>query len=289
MDTQMKYCPFCGQKVLQPRDFSFGKFFWHALGDYFHVDGKFFSSFKALMFKPGLMTAEYLAGKRLKYLHPFRFFLFVSIAYFLLIAAGGNKHGTLQTTSGSADTTDHLNLTLTFGDRHLPLDSVRKAVETQGIDTVVSRLYQNPNWFQRLFARKVVESSLSGPDHFLSKLLHHASKVIFVLIPFIALLLKLLYIRRKRLYYDHLVFSIHFHTLLFILLIIVQLTGMFLFQLPLWIILLLTLSYLLITIQKVYRQSWLRTSLKMIVLVLMYLVIAIPLFAMLLLFTAVLI
>ncbi len=288
-EAERKYCPDCGQKVLQPSDLSFRKFFWHALGDYFHADGKFFASFKTLALQPGLMTVEYLAGKRMKYLHPFRLFLFLSVIYFLLIAAWGTGHGSTPENTKETDTVNYFNMTLTFGDRHLPVDSVRRAVESEGMDSVVAHLYENPNWFQRLMAEKVIESSLFGPEVFFNKLLHHASKIIFILIPFIALLLKLLYIRRKRLYYDHLVFSLHFHSLLFILLIIVQLTTMFLFQVPVWIILIVVLTCLLLAMRRVYRQSWLKTTMKMIALILMYLVIAVPLLAILLLFFTVLV
>ena len=43
----------------------------------------------ALMFKPGLLTREFLAGRRVRYLPPLRLYLVLSVVFFLILGSGG--------------------------------------------------------------------------------------------------------------------------------------------------------------------------------------------------------
>ncbi|MDQ3804914.1 MAG: DUF3667 domain-containing protein [Acidobacteriota bacterium] len=47
------------------------------------LDSKVFATFKALLLRPGLLTTEYLAGRRGRYLSPVKLYLIVSAVYFL--------------------------------------------------------------------------------------------------------------------------------------------------------------------------------------------------------------
>src|SRR5271154_3713846 len=78
------YCHNCGQENLQIRE-SFGHMMNHAISDYFHFDHQFFHTLKPLLFKPGFLTNEYMAGRRTQYLHPVKMYIFISIVYFLLL------------------------------------------------------------------------------------------------------------------------------------------------------------------------------------------------------------
>lgn len=60
-----------------------------------------------------------------------------------------------------------------------------------------------------------------APEIAISNILKHLSWAFFILLPLFALVLKLFYIRRNQLYIRHLIFSIHFHSYLFFILIIV--------------------------------------------------------------------
>jgi len=84
---------------------------------------------------------------------------------------------------------------------------------------------------ERFIARKTFEVNEKYPDKskikdvYYDKLIKNVPKVFFVLLPFFAILLKLFF-RKKKLYYvDHLIFSIHFHSFIFILLIIGELIA----------------------------------------------------------------
>lgn len=83
LDLTDVYCSYCGQlnttKRLSLKDF-FGEF----VRSIFTYDSRFRFTVKDLLFKPGTITENYVQGKRIKYANPFRFFLSVSIVYFLL-------------------------------------------------------------------------------------------------------------------------------------------------------------------------------------------------------------
>lgn len=83
LDLSDVYCPYCSQlnttKQLSLKDF-LGEFF-NSIVSY---DSRLRYTLKDLLFRPGVVTRNYVAGQRLKYANPFRFFLSVSIIYFLI-------------------------------------------------------------------------------------------------------------------------------------------------------------------------------------------------------------
>ncbi|MEZ4856026.1 MAG: DUF3667 domain-containing protein [Gelidibacter sp.] len=78
------YCPYCGQKAQD--DLTLGVLFNNTISNYFSVDARFFRSFMPLMFKPGYLAKKFIEGKRLLYLHPAQFYLFVSVVFFFLFS-----------------------------------------------------------------------------------------------------------------------------------------------------------------------------------------------------------
>jgi hypothetical protein len=83
LDVSDIYCPYCSQlnsnKQLSAKDF-FAEF----LSSILVYDSRLRNTLKVLLFSPGKITRNYVNGQRLKYANPFRFFLSVSIIYFLL-------------------------------------------------------------------------------------------------------------------------------------------------------------------------------------------------------------
>lgn len=78
-----KYCQKCGQENIEPKET-----FWHMVTHFFyditHFDGSFFTTLKDLLFKPGFLSKEYMLGRRKKYLHPIRMYVFTSAVFFLI-------------------------------------------------------------------------------------------------------------------------------------------------------------------------------------------------------------
>jgi hypothetical protein len=85
-----KFCHNCGQENLQMKE-SFGHMMNHAISDYFHFDDQFFHTIKPLFLKPGFLSTEYLAGRRIRYLHPVKMYIFISLVYFVLLFQTGFK------------------------------------------------------------------------------------------------------------------------------------------------------------------------------------------------------
>ncbi|GGD42548.1 DUF3667 domain-containing protein [Muriicola marianensis] len=84
LDPSYDYCPKCGQEVTD--NLTFGVLFSKTISDYFSVDARFFRSFFPLIFKPGVLARRFVDGKRLKYLHPAQFYLFISVVFFFLFS-----------------------------------------------------------------------------------------------------------------------------------------------------------------------------------------------------------
>ena len=78
------YCHVCGQENIETKE-SFWGLLTHFIYDITHFDGKFFTTIKYLLFKPGFLSHEYLKGRRNSYLHPIRMYVFTSAFFFLII------------------------------------------------------------------------------------------------------------------------------------------------------------------------------------------------------------
>ncbi|HEY3459572.1 MAG TPA: DUF3667 domain-containing protein, partial [Casimicrobiaceae bacterium] len=78
------YCPQCGQEtaIAMPTAFAFLR---DAAGRYVRFDGRMWRSLAALLFRPGFLTREYLAGRRRRYVRPARLFVALSILLFALM------------------------------------------------------------------------------------------------------------------------------------------------------------------------------------------------------------
>jgi hypothetical protein len=78
-----RYCHVCGQENIEPKETVWG-LVSHFFYDITHFDGKFFSTTKYLVTKPGFLPKEYIKGRRASYLHPIRMYVFSSAIFFLI-------------------------------------------------------------------------------------------------------------------------------------------------------------------------------------------------------------
>ena len=83
LDLSDKYCSYCGQ-LNTTKQLSLKDFFSEFIGSVLTYDSRLRYTIKDLLFKPGTITRNYAKGQRLKYANPFRFFLSVSIIFFLI-------------------------------------------------------------------------------------------------------------------------------------------------------------------------------------------------------------
>ena len=98
-----RYCSICGQENLKPQE-SLWHLVVHFFNDITHFDGKFFSSVKYIIAKPGFLTAEYGRGRRMSYLNPVRFYVFTSFIFFLIVFTFFKKVETVRLTEKAPQT-----------------------------------------------------------------------------------------------------------------------------------------------------------------------------------------
>ena len=187
------YCHQCGEKVGRGNDPSLWHFVREAAAALTNTDNKLFRSFRVLVAKPGHLTTAYMAGRRVPYLPPFRLFLVANVLFFLFVSITGQDSLTTPLRT-------HIN-SKNFFHRARAQRMVTSHLETTGTSFEV---------YQEVFNRRV---------NTLSKTL------VLVMIPLFALLMKGVFIRRRRAYFvKHLVFSFHFYTYLMLLVVFFSLT-----------------------------------------------------------------
>ncbi|MDH4166681.1 MAG: DUF4286 family protein [Gammaproteobacteria bacterium] len=84
-----QHCSHCGQRA-KVRVLSLGTLLRDLFGDITNFDSRLWRTLKPLAFKPGTLTVEYLRGRRAYYSPPFRMYLILSVAFFLLTSLGSN-------------------------------------------------------------------------------------------------------------------------------------------------------------------------------------------------------
>ena len=105
---------------------------------------------------------------------------------------------------------------------------------------------------------------------FISTLLSNLPYMMLCCIPLFALVLKLLYIRRRRFYIDHLIYALHIHSFFYaaVMLIVLLTIGLTRFTpgaIAGWLIALLWIAFvtqIFLSIRYVYRQGWFFSILK---------------------------
>jgi hypothetical protein len=126
VDLQGPFCHYCGQP-----DRNFLRFFPVLLGelieDFIGVDSRFLRTLKALLFHPGKLTRDYLAGSRFRYTPPLRLYIFSSMAFFVLAAmlAGG----AITITSDDDEIIDESGVINISTDEEVDLDRVRQQLD----------------------------------------------------------------------------------------------------------------------------------------------------------------
>jgi hypothetical protein len=81
------YCGQCGQAAVDYRR-SFRHVMADVLDSFLNWDSKFFATIALLIFKPWRLTNEFLAGKRVRHVHPLRLYLLASILFFFAVNYG---------------------------------------------------------------------------------------------------------------------------------------------------------------------------------------------------------
>ncbi|MFO1051193.1 MAG: DUF3667 domain-containing protein [Planctomycetota bacterium] len=78
------FCGDCGERRFDAvRDHSLARLFAEFLEGITSLDGRWIRSFRTLLFRPGVLTAEYLRGARVHFLRPVPLFFATSVLFYL--------------------------------------------------------------------------------------------------------------------------------------------------------------------------------------------------------------
>jgi len=78
-----QYCGHCGQRAAT-RLISIFELLRDAFGDLFELDSRLWRTLVPLLIRPGLLTKDYLEGRRARYMPPFRMYLVLSVVFFVV-------------------------------------------------------------------------------------------------------------------------------------------------------------------------------------------------------------
>ncbi len=122
--TENKYCPSCGQENANKR-ISLRLLLQDAISTAFNFESRVFKTIPLFLFYPGRLTNEFLDGKRVRYMHPFKIYLLSSLLFFFVFIKVFTP--TIETAMRNLDKeTEDLNVNLTFNDSSSVGDSTEK-------------------------------------------------------------------------------------------------------------------------------------------------------------------
>ena len=245
ISSSIKFCQNCGQKTdaykLGVLDLFYN--FWNSLTN---LDGSVFNTLKYL-WKPWELTRYYVEGKRKYFLNPIRVLLIVMAFYFGMIVSAvdfdqveiSNKMQENYYLSkmhsnyiGLVDSipqeckgvVEHIDTTL-FADTLLMdrdssinfvFNGFRYCIATNDImelslDSIYKK-YHYTTFKQKLISKQLIKASKDSSGAF-KKILGNTIWGTFFTIFAISLVFKLLYIRQKKYYVEHLVLQMNIHSL----------------------------------------------------------------------------
>lgn len=264
------------------------------LSEAFEVDGRIVRSLKLLLFKPGQLTAEFSADRRASYVSPIRLYLFSSLLFFFVLSvfsdiAPGSVAQDLEVDVDSRESVSRERVDAI--EAQLDARTVIALEEVLAREGAVTREIvigmMDPNRdaetdesqpqmsAAQIVMFSAVVNTFADPARFFNDLVENAPLATFVLLPAYALLLKLVYIRKRVFYVEHLVFALHLHSLVFliysVLIVLPELGDV----LESAIVGSMGLYYWL-ALKRYYRSGWFATTIVFLGLSFAYLLLMIP-------------
>lgn len=225
---QGNFCHACGQKVIEQKERTLKYFIIQFFGAAFFLENSFIKNLWRLISTPGLMAHDFVEGRRKRWMAPFSLFLLINLIYFIVNPL----------TDFNLPLHDHLRWhDTTYGP--LAARMVEDLIQQRGITL---------NEYEQVFNLKTV----------------NLSKSLMVLnVPVMAVLLSLIFFRKRNLFADHFIFALYlFSFLLLITCIWIGLLNMYVWaglpahqlMLPVGIVLLIV-YYCVVSVKRFYSMK----------------------------------
>ncbi|HEY9112737.1 MAG TPA: DUF3667 domain-containing protein [Rhodanobacteraceae bacterium] len=296
-----KYCYACGQPI-QGLVRHFSSVMSDVADSLLNVDERLFRTVGPLYLRPGKLTLDYFAGRRARYVTPFRLVFFLAIIAFFGVQltvrsgtvqppeqvrttttspAGGASVSLVPTPKEGGSKSDDgvfAHGSITINDKTIwnrDTKPLKVAWLPDALNTWLNDLMGNAQQQLHAMNSGSFGSKAEARRKFTLGMFSAAPTVLFILLPVFALLLKIFYIFKRRLYMEHLIVAMHSHAFLMlsmlVLLVLRLLRAWFaphggwaalpfrLLETAAWIWIFV---YLWLMQKRVYRQGWFMTNVK---------------------------
>jgi hypothetical protein len=283
----MKYCPNCGQENHSPR-LPFFHYLYELMESIFHLDNKTWLTIKTLFAHPGKITKDFIEDKRNRYSPPVRMFiwctafymfsvwLFVDTTKFFTEPASVSKKSLSQRFDDMPDSSStRIYLVTNKMWPSLPVTPVNRLRVLKNIpnNEIKSwlQVQKYPADYFHIQLVKAYRAQINSPltlSAFTKKNTTGDNILFVLLLPLNALILFPVLYRKKLLYYDSMIFTMHTSTWIPLFQSIwmwVLLLMIFLLRAPESIFLsvpVINAAYYLIALKKAFGYNWVSTILR---------------------------
>jgi hypothetical protein len=252
------YCPECGQDT-DPRPPSVREFVNHFFGNYIAVKGSFAQTLWRLVSKPGQLTVDYLAGRKRQYVLPLRLYVTLSVIVLLSLSIVVSQSISSDEIV-KIDASDIQGSFTAFDD--FAAIKLKKGGKIECVGAMPQSICDRAR--ERYGAAPdVVKSYMRSLPERIVKYIGYS---VFALMPLFALLMKLVYLNRRMIYGEHIVFALHLHAIWLLVLLATTLapkgiSDVLIFAVPV---------YALLSMRRVYGGRWWATLLRAALVTLLY-------------------
>jgi len=262
------FCGHCGQSTTAQR-LSVRGLLSDALEDQLSVNGSAIRSFLVLA-RPGFLTQEYLAGRVVRYAAPIRLFLLSLTAWVLATSYVVHREqprieAAVRAAMGRAQAREAANA---------PAGRPANAVKIVGMPIDSARFPRALRGLVRPIYQKQARINAMEPGRAVSLVvgaaLRATSNAMLLLVPAVTGLLALIYVRRRRPFAEHFVFTLHVHAFGFAALALATL-GQLAWHPLNSIGDLVVMAYVYVAMKRVYGHGWPGTAPRFFALGVLYL------------------
>jgi len=157
----------------------------------------------------------------------------------------------------------NINNTISLGSFNFPTIS-RIDFERMSASELGQTYGKEMQWWEKLVFTQGVKTVKKG-ENLLQYFFGKSTLALFLMMPFLAAFLKIMYVRRRFYYVEHLVFSFHFHTFLFLLFSVITLAVPYSTSALIPIGFLIAFVYLFLSMKRIYKQRWFKTLIKIFI------------------------
>ena len=216
-ELQGVYCHVCGQEAGDHHR-TIGHVIWDGIEGLTHLDGRLGQTLPPLFIDPGRLARDHLEGRRQRHVPPFRLFL-ISLLIFMLVletAFHPGKPEPIKTLGGDRPAATIVGpggsrTNLVIDDTSQSAPAMGRSPSPTGGGPLGPQLHKGRHNPFSLWLREHLKRAIANQDYYKIVLFTWAHRMAILLLPILAGLLALVYVRRKEFYiYDQLVVAMQF-------------------------------------------------------------------------------